>query len=331
MKNKIYYFGIISLLVLFIGAMFKLLHWPAAGIIITLGFAMFTLVFIPVALINSYNETKEKKKRFLYILVFVCILVVCAGALFKIMHWPGATIFLVIGVPLPFVLFLPAYLTFINKSKQINYTHLIFILFFFAYYGVITAFLSLNVSKDLITDALIASEYLEKKANLLDKQTDMLISLSLPKADDSLKLMNALNKRNELNRRIDNLLSEFTRVVEIDNPRTITKQEKINLWEIKGKDMTLSFRQAFDEEIVTLKNGITEFKYQLASIIPKSETETASSIQKLLDTDEDAWNGEKNIFNQPLIFVIQSLKQIKKEISIATYEAASAIEEKSAI
>jgi hypothetical protein len=329
MKNKIYYFGIISLLVLFTGAMFKLLHWPAAGIIFTLGFTLFTLVFIPIALINSYNATKEKKKRVLYILAFICILIVCAGALFKIMQWPGATIFLVIGVPLPFILFLPAYLIFINKSKQINYTHLIFILFFFAYYGVITAFLSLNVSKDIISEALITSEHLEKKANLLDKQTDILINQSLLTKDDSLRLMNVQNKRNELNRLIDNLMSEFTKIVERDNSPIPNKN--FNWWVVKGKDIKFPIREIFDNDIETLQKKIVDYKEYLLDITPENQKELSTYIQQLLKTDEDRWNGNTNVFNQPIAFVIQLLHQLKKNISIATYEAASAIEEKNTI
>lgn len=331
MKNKLYYFGIICLLILFIGTMFKMMHWPAAGIIITIGFVLFALVFIPLALINSYKATKEKQKRVLYIISFLCIAVVCAGALFKIMHWPGATILMVIGVPMPFVLFLPAYLIFINKSKQINYTNLIFVLFFSAYYGVITAFLSLNVSKDSINEALIATEHLEKKVYLLDKQTDILISQSSVVTDDSLKLMNIQKKRNELNKLIDNLESEITKMVEADQHQSLAQNKKIDWWSVKGKDIKFPLHEIFDNEIATLQKRIAEYKEELLFIIPESQKESNTYIEQLMETNEEQWNGEKNMFNQPLVFVIQALHQIKRDISIATYEAASASEEKSTI
>ncbi len=331
MKNKLYYFGIICLLILFIGTVFKMMHWPAAGIIITIGFVLFTLVFIPLALINSYKETKEKQKLILYIISFLCISVVCAGALFKIMQWPGSTILMVIGVPLPFVLFLPAYLIFINKSKQINYTNLIFVLFFSAYYGVITAFLSLNVSKDSITEALLAAERLEKKAYLLDKQTDVLIGQSSVVAADSIKLMNVQNKRNELNKLIDNLESEITKIVEAEQNQSLSQNKKLNMWEVKGKDIKFPLREIFDNEIATLQKKIAEYKEELLFIIPENQKESTIYIQQLIETNEEQWNSKMNMFNQPLVFVIQALNQIKREISIATYEATSALEEKNTI
>lgn len=329
MKNKLYYFGIICLLILFIGTIFKMMHWPAAGIIITIGFVLFTLVFIPLALINSYKATKEKQKRVLYIISFLCIAVVCAGALFKIMQWPGSTILMVIGVPLPFVLFLPAYLIFINKSKQINYTNLIFVLFFSAYYGVITAFLSLNVSKNSITEALLAAEHLERKAYLLDKQTDVLISQSSVVAADSIKLMNVQKKRNELNKLIDNLESEITKIVEGDHNQSLSQNKKLNMWEVKGKDIKFPLREIFDNEISTLQKKIAEYKEELMFIIPENQKESNTYIQQLMKTNEEEWNGGKNMFNQPIVFVIQALHQIKRDISIATFEATSTLEEKS--
>lgn len=311
--------------------MFKMMHWPAAGIVFTLGFVLFSLVFFPVAMANSYKAVKEKSQRILYILAFVSILVVCTGTLFKIMHWPGSSILMIIAVPLPFVLFLPAYLIFINKSKQINYTNLIFVLFFFAYYGVITAFLSLNVSKDAITESIVATNHLEEKAFLLNKQTDMLIIQASTTVEDSIKFMNIQKQRNELIKHIDNLEAKITKLLENGNTQHLTQNKDLNWWNIKEKDITFSLRQIFDNDITTLQNKINQYKEQLLFIIPENQKESNTYIQQLMKTNENEWNGRKNIFNQPIVFVIQALHQIKRDISIATYEATSALEEKNTI
>ena len=46
--------------------------------------------------------------RFVYTAAFISFIIDFIGMAFKILHWPGAAILLIIGIPLPFILFLPA-------------------------------------------------------------------------------------------------------------------------------------------------------------------------------------------------------------------------------
>ncbi|HDR68198.1 MAG TPA: hypothetical protein ENN61_04025, partial [Bacteroidaceae bacterium] len=48
MKNFTYLFGLSFALVTIIGAFFKRMHWPGAGILLTVGIAMVVLVFLPL-------------------------------------------------------------------------------------------------------------------------------------------------------------------------------------------------------------------------------------------------------------------------------------------
>ncbi|NMC38741.1 MAG: hypothetical protein GYA41_10500 [Bacteroidales bacterium] len=67
MKNKIYILGLVTTLVVFLGILFKMLHWPGAGILLTLGIFLLVFVFLPVALINNYKASEKKGNRSLYI------------------------------------------------------------------------------------------------------------------------------------------------------------------------------------------------------------------------------------------------------------------------
>lgn len=42
------------------------------------------------------------------------------GLLFKVQHWPGANILLLIGIPLPFVFFLPVFISYLRKKDIKN-------------------------------------------------------------------------------------------------------------------------------------------------------------------------------------------------------------------
>lgn len=330
MKNKIYYFGIICCLLVVFGCLFKIQHWAGAGIILTLGFFIFSLVYIPVALVNSYRSEKDKKLKWLYILAFLNILIICAGALFKIQHWPGAGQLLLWSIPLPFILFLPFYLLYVNKNKQLNYTNLLLVLFFFAYFGAITALLSLNVSKNILDESIVASLNYEHKVMLTDNQTLALMgAISKSEVSDSIKrsALNIKDKSDNINKLIDQLKIDIINLFDKGNQQFITEDGNINLWNIIGKDNNQSnSREVLNDKIIEIRKRLNEFRGLLLSGIKYNDRETITYIDHLLNKQDTLWEGDKNMFGQRLVFLLQILDFIKKDVGLATYEAISALE-----
>jgi hypothetical protein len=140
MKRLIYVSGLISAILLTTGTSFKIQHWPGAGILITVAICFFILFFVPAALVNNYNQ--EKKNAYLYISVFITLLVSFSAALFKIQHWQGAGIAVTIALLAPFVIFLPAYVVYFNKSPNKDITKFIAVMFLLVFVGVMDALLS---------------------------------------------------------------------------------------------------------------------------------------------------------------------------------------------
>lgn len=169
MKNKIYILGLVTTLLVFIGILFKILHWPGAGVLLILGIFSLVIVFLPVALINNYKAEDNKVNRSLYIVTWITCLVVFIAMLFKIQHWPGASYLLLISVPFPFIIFLPVFLVITGKNKNFNINHTIAILFLLALISSFSALLSLNVSKERILDSLGISANYNRIEPALDK------------------------------------------------------------------------------------------------------------------------------------------------------------------
>jgi hypothetical protein len=140
MKKLIYISGIIAAIVLTIGTSFKIQHWPGAGILLTISISFFTLFFIPAALLNNYQH--EKKNAYLYISIFLTLLFSFAAALFKIQHWPGAGIMVIIALISPFVIFLPAYIVYYNKLANKEIINFIAVLFLLVFVAVMDALLT---------------------------------------------------------------------------------------------------------------------------------------------------------------------------------------------
>jgi len=169
MKRLIYLSGIISMLLVLTGSVFKIQHWPGAGIMLTLGLGSLVLFFVPAALVNNYKANKNNGKLALYLVTFLVSLLVYGGALFKIMHWPGAGILLIFTIPLPFCLFVPVFLYSTSKDKSFSIINTTIILLFIAYMGVTTAMLALSYSRNILDEGVQLDKLLTSSTEQLDR------------------------------------------------------------------------------------------------------------------------------------------------------------------
>lgn len=169
MKQKIYIYGIITAIVIFAGAVLKINHLAGAGILFTAGTVTLVLLFLPVALINLYKAEGNKNNLPLFIVTWITCFVVFTAMLFKIQHWPNAGLFLIIALPFPYVVFLPVFLQVTGKNKHFNIYNTVFILLLLAGNSVFSALLSLNVTRERITESYNISANYNKLSAELDQ------------------------------------------------------------------------------------------------------------------------------------------------------------------
>jgi hypothetical protein len=115
----IYLTGMIAGMFAILGTLFKVQHWPGASIMLTLGLAGLALVFLPLFARYRIRESKKKNEpinKGLWIGGIAAGMLVIIGMLFKIMHWPGASIAFLVSWSLVAVVFLP--LLVLNQLKQ---------------------------------------------------------------------------------------------------------------------------------------------------------------------------------------------------------------------
>ena len=155
MKQKIYLTGIISVVLAVVGIIFKLNHWPAAGIIICTGIFLLIVLFLPLALINNYRTASGDRSMVLSVITWLTCFIIFTSMLFKIMHWPGAGITVMIALPFPFVVFLPVYLVVTSRIKGFDINNTIFVLLLLALQAVFSALLALNVSRERLYDSTV--------------------------------------------------------------------------------------------------------------------------------------------------------------------------------
>lgn len=153
MKQKIYILGLATAIIVFLGTLFKVNHWPGAAILLVSGISILVFVFLPLALVSSYKAEGSKGKRLLYIVTWLTAFIVFAAMLFKIQHWAGAGLLVLVSIPFPFVVFLPVFLMSRSGNSKENIYNTVSVLFLLMLISCFTGLLALNVSKDKMIDS----------------------------------------------------------------------------------------------------------------------------------------------------------------------------------
>jgi len=126
MKSLMRISAIAGTVLLGFAALFKIMHWPGAGVMMVLGAFTLAFVFMPSALTVLWKETHSSKRLFLYISAFVTAMLFIIGVVSKIQHWPLAALILMIASLSGIFAFIPALLAAKlkdqeNRSKKIVY------------------------------------------------------------------------------------------------------------------------------------------------------------------------------------------------------------------
>jgi len=126
MKKTMKISAIAGTVLLGFAALFKIMHWPGAGILMTLGALTLSFVFMPSALNVLWKETHSQKRLFLYISAFFAGMLFIMGAVSKTQHWPAAGLILNLAALSAIFCFIPALLVTKlkeqgNRSKSIVY------------------------------------------------------------------------------------------------------------------------------------------------------------------------------------------------------------------
>jgi hypothetical protein len=122
MKKSMKTIGMLAMALMAFGALFKIGHWPGASIMLTVGFFFTTIVFFPAFLYIVYKEGNNKKNAPLFILGLLGGVLFMIGVLFKIQHFPGASILIFSGLGTIDFLLLPLIIILKTKTSTINKT-----------------------------------------------------------------------------------------------------------------------------------------------------------------------------------------------------------------
>jgi len=162
MKRTLKISGIISIILVLLGAVFKSMHWSGAGVIIVLSLVFFSLVFIPLNIVLKLKDNTKKNNKVIMTLGLLTVSIATIGVLFKVMHWPWANV-LMISALLGFViLFIPTYFIINYRNPETKFNAIINTTFMVGAAGMLFALINLGYSNEHM-DSVKETKHVECK------------------------------------------------------------------------------------------------------------------------------------------------------------------------
>ena len=144
MKKTIYFIALIVTFLIVSGSLFKIMHWPGAAVMIILGSFSFAFLFIPLIILKKFKEESFSKDQIIYSLGIILGTVLGLGFIFKIMHWPMATILMLSSIILFNFLYVPAYFISRYNRDELRYSTVINSVMMFSFGNILFAMFELH-------------------------------------------------------------------------------------------------------------------------------------------------------------------------------------------
>ena len=145
MKKTIYFIALITTFLIVSGSLFKIMHWPGAAVMIILGSFSFAFLFIPLIILKKFKEESFSKDQIIYSIGIILGTVFGLGFIFKIMHWPMATILMLSSIILFNFLYVPAYFISRYNRDELRYSTIINSVMMFSFGSILFAMFELHI------------------------------------------------------------------------------------------------------------------------------------------------------------------------------------------
>ena len=331
---------LISGIVYMLGVVFKIQHWPGSGPLLTVGYLSFVAVVLPLLLYSKLKNAKQKRDKQIYLLGTVALLIFILSGMFKIMHWPGPTIMMILGGILLVTAFLPLY-TWRRIQLEGKITgQFIFTIILTMFLVLFTSLLALNVPTNYLAvfvdqakDDIEISQFLEtrnsQKVHDINQMPDSLYSES--------KAKHIKKEADNVCKYINNLMVSL--VNEVDQVNAIGKTDQLKdparIPDKGNTEISKSIMLGIQEngKAHELKETLKQFKTVLSTEFDTASEIVQLSVQLIDLSDHTKWKKnmtwERYHFeNTPLISVISTLNQFQSSVRILESNALEVINNK---
>lgn len=145
MKKILYLIGLLSTAFTFLGSIFKIMHWPGASVMIIIGAFSFAFIFIPLLIFIKFKEVIFLFDKFIYSIGVVLGTILMVGFIFKLMHWPWATVLMLSSIVIFNFLYIPVYFLSRFKREDLKFNTVVNSVVMFSFGSILLALFDLTV------------------------------------------------------------------------------------------------------------------------------------------------------------------------------------------
>jgi hypothetical protein len=300
------------------GTLFKIQHWPFANILLIIGELLTIITIIIGGITFLISKSTSKDRKGLLVIGIIGLVGFSLGTLFKIQHWPGATILLLLGSILLFSVFLPIYAYNTYKGETTIKNSFIFSVFALMFIITFTFLLTIKSSQSI----LVAYTYRVNELHSSISVTENLIK-DIPEMENSVEIN---QKANMLFKSITDLKNDLV---------NISGGTDIKVNHLKIEDLKYLKKSAANKTYIDLLEGNMQNgkAYLLYNDIQKYKSfiinglgnhpYSANLISKTLLLSQDNPQDwiRQNFYQVPLVTSLNNLSQIQFDIRLAQQEA----------
>jgi hypothetical protein len=145
MKKLLYLIGLFSTIFTFFGSIFKIMHWPGASVMIIMGAFSFAFIFIPLLIFIKFKEVSFLFDNFIYSIGIALGTILMIGFIFKLMHWPWATILMLSSIVIFNFVYIPLYFISRLKREELKFNTVVNSVVMFSFGSILLALFDLTV------------------------------------------------------------------------------------------------------------------------------------------------------------------------------------------
>ncbi|GEM_PF-863814 len=317
MKKLTYIIGIVSSIVILFGSLSKRMHWPFAGIELTLGMIAIIFVFLPLYFIVTYREQSVRKGIIYPIIGYLTVALLLTGAIFKIQHWPGASTVLAISMAVLIIGFVPLYLVNAFEKAKGEKAGLPYIVMLLVALGITSLAVNVNMAKEELDNYRAEAIINEQKISLVEEKCNQLLLYAAenPEMEGADQIMEIHNKANELQTMIDNMLEEMMIAL---------KEPGMGLEDMQRGDRTGAGRKVIIDNGWgrSFMNDSRDYLSMLSDLI--NDPVVLAQIEDHMEYTGKIWYNEwgyDKVIDDPAITIYYKHTEVAKGIALSEYVA----------
>lgn len=306
------------------GVLFKVMHWPGAGQLLFTGWIFILFVFLPILMYIKLKEATSIKDKSIIMVGIAGLLIFELSTMFKIFHYPGAAVLMILGSILLVSVFLPLYTYSKFKETGKITGKFIYILISATFFMLLSILLAINVSTNVLdvfskdgNNSKTISNYIESKNQKLYNQFNA-------KADSIKTKVYAIHDgTKKICSLIDSIRLELVITTDLIDKQTAEKRLlNVNLISNKA-DLNITNHLMIGKNAngmaYQLKQGLIKYQQTVLSETT-SNTELSKNINIVLNTpdiliNQQVQTWEQVTFNENIMIgTLAVLSDIEKRI-----------------